>query len=762
MFSHWWRVVGTISALRDATGVFAHPTLDEPQRSLIHLHQVILTELSAAHTVEQAAQQIKFCAKRVFNAEHVAVYVTNGNADSVLYMEACTDKIMMPSPEFMDAEGHTIDLAQLGHKAGLIGDAVRRGVTRLAESLERETSVYNPNLEAHGLQAHSMLVCPMDSPLSGRGYRFVLGAIQLINKQSTAMNNFVPGDKDLMDTFRVAAANCLHTAMMTERTIIMGKSMVRFQRLLRKTQDLDVLNLANKVDLRELASILNAELVVLWEAVDYETPGVEAPLVNETTSPSEQEGSQTTTEAQPPTAVAGDAEVTQGENGDAVVPSWEDMEKMMAEKQAAQEAAEKLRLDEVEKKKKEEEDAAKAAKAQEDEAYIRQLRPKAPVKGQGEFIRSQYVYGESSRVEVPASWSRVGFGKAWSVEHCYKGGAVLHIEDVEASGLYNAVTEPQPPPRQHGVNAAVLAPIITSSGKCYGVIQVLCKHNDFGHFSDEDKEYVNILAVELAALYSQREQKAEVIEQAAKLETLVRVSAGNEVWRDAMAGEVNTVIPRVVESVLATVLHFTRCEYSQMFLVDKISGQLLRITSHGTWDNAVTVTADQGLVRQCLNSLEPLHIPDVKAFTPSEGSQHFLPSVDCSRSSKCESLALAPMFITTERVVGAIMAVNKVSRDPILKESFTEWDQQVLSAVANQAGIAIEACQYMGDAEVTEKQAQAWSQIASNIHAYSERTWVGAAEKALDALEVCPVLVYNIMHTNPSRVISLEDSCRIY
>lgn len=124
-----------------------------------------------------------------------------------------------------------------------------------------------------------------------------------------------------------------------------------------------------------------------------------------------------------------------------------------------------------------------------------------------------------------------------------------------------------------------------------------------------------------------------------------------------------------------------------MFLVDKLSGHLLRITSHGNWDNAVTVTADQGLVSQCLKTLERLHIADVKGYTPPEGGQHFLPSIDCARSLKCDNLALAPMFITEARVVGAVMAVNKLNRDPILKESFSEWDQQVLNAVANQVGI---------------------------------------------------------------------------
>ena len=57
------------------------------------------------------------CAKRVFEAEHVAIYVTNGNADSKLYMEACTDRIVMPSKEDIGMDGFTLDLEKLGRKA---------------------------------------------------------------------------------------------------------------------------------------------------------------------------------------------------------------------------------------------------------------------------------------------------------------------------------------------------------------------------------------------------------------------------------------------------------------------------------------------------------------------------------------------------------------------------------------------------------------------------------------------------------------------
>ena len=54
MFAHWHKVVGTIAALRDATGIFAHHDVDESRKTLIMLQQVMLTELSAANTVEQA------------------------------------------------------------------------------------------------------------------------------------------------------------------------------------------------------------------------------------------------------------------------------------------------------------------------------------------------------------------------------------------------------------------------------------------------------------------------------------------------------------------------------------------------------------------------------------------------------------------------------------------------------------------------------------------------------------------------------------
>ena len=123
-----------------------------------------------------------------------------------------------------------------------------------------------------------------------------------------------------------------------------------------------------------------------------------------------------------------------------------------------------------------------------------------------------------------------------------------------------------------------------------------------------------------------------------------------------MEGEVNTVIPRVVESVLETVCKFLKRAKSIFvfyiyiyisLITNSLSGltqpltildastprcssstkyqtrytfmhdaclsciaeirafvllllQLLRITSQGTWDTAVTVVSDQGLVSECL------------------------------------------------------------------------------------------------------------------------------------------------------------------
>ena len=134
----------------------------------------------------------------------------------------------------------------------------------------------------------------------------------------------------------------------------------------------------------------------------------------------------------------------------------QDMEKALADKQAAAEApnipcdptlssstylgrkVEKQQQEELAaRQQREAEAAAKAAKAAEDAAFLRAVpkaprtscrggeptpsplppAPEAPVKGQGEFVRSRCVYGEHSRVEVPKDWSRVGFGERWSVEH---------------------------------------------------------------------------------------------------------------------------------------------------------------------------------------------------------------------------------------------------------------------------------------------------------------------------------------------------------
>jgi len=65
-------------------------------------------------------------------------------------------------------------------------------------------------------------------------------------------------------------------------------------------------------------------------------------------------------------------------------------------------------------------------------------------------------------------------------------------------------------------------------------------------------------------------------------------------------------------------------------------------------------------------------------------------------------------------------------------------------SIANQASIAIEACQYMGEAGIAEKQAQGWTNLASNIQEYSLRSWNGAAKQACIANEVEMCSIYLI------------------
>jgi len=99
--------------------------------------------------------------------------------------------------------------------------------------------------------------------------------------------------------------------------------------------------------------------------------------------------------------------------------------------------------------------------------------------------------------------------------------------------------------------------------------------------------------------------------------------------------------------------------------------------------------------------------------------------------------------------------VNKVKKDSQEAKVFNEWDEQILRTIANQTAIAIEASQSMASAEVSKKQAEAWETLAVHINAYADQSWCGAAEQAMDAMEVELCAIYTV--NQDKKVLQLSE-----
>jgi len=506
MWAHWVSVVGTCEKLRDATGVFDQQQVSYDKHALLQLHQEIFTHLSAASTVSDAAMQIRDCAKKVFDAGHVIIYVTHGNADCVLTLECGTSEIgTMPGED-----GYEINVQEMGHKAGLLGHAVSHGKVVLTEDLEahnHDGPMYNPNVEAHGIKAKSSLVSTLDSPLSNTAARrLVLGAIVLMNKKSSILQNFGPADATLMEGFRVAASACLHGAMVSEQLKVMAQNVRRFQMFLNDTQNLDPLN-PEKCNMQELVGVLNAELVVMWETAIYQDG---------------EDGEEELRDQMEEAAVFNQKglEAKAGEDAaENTPPSWDEMETLI---------------------KKRAEPKPIQRRGSVSAADMLRMRTEKKIPKNGEFQRVNHAHchvGARIGLNDNVLVKRMKFGKQWSVENAYISGTITHITDIEIDSNYSMQLDIDLPPREHGVNSLLLCPIIDSEGACYGVIQCIGKKDNFGYFEEHDMNYLQIVCSELAGLYNRREAKRVEIETRAKLETLVKCSQGDEVWRNAMEGD---------------------------------------------------------------------------------------------------------------------------------------------------------------------------------------------------------------------------------
>lgn len=124
-----------------------------------------------------------------------------------------------------------------------------------------------------------------------------------------------------------------------------------------------------------------------------------------------------------------------------------------------------------------------------------------------------------------------------------------------------------------------------------------------------------------------------------------------------------------------TILEADRCT---IFILDKTKKILWSKVAHGT-PNIITIPQDKGIAGECVKKRKIVNVKD--AYKDSR----FNPEVDKATGYKTRSILTAPLTNLHGEVLGVFQVLNKKRA-----KSFEKEDEEILTMLAGQAGVAIE------------------------------------------------------------------------
>jgi signal transduction histidine kinase len=140
-------------------------------------------------------------------------------------------------------------------------------------------------------------------------------------------------------------------------------------------------------------------------------------------------------------------------------------------------------------------------------------------------------------------------------------------------------------------------------------------------------------------------------------------------------------LPNLLTQVLDNAVEIINCEAGTLFLVDEDSGELIfEVVTGPVADELIgqRLAPGTGHVGQAVNTAQPAIVNQVNR------TAEWSSNPDQSTGFQTRDLLLAPMVVK-ENVIGVIEVINRRDGAP-----FTEDDQDLLTAFAGQAGIAVE------------------------------------------------------------------------
>jgi HD-GYP domain-containing protein (c-di-GMP phosphodiesterase class II) len=132
---------------------------------------------------------------------------------------------------------------------------------------------------------------------------------------------------------------------------------------------------------------------------------------------------------------------------------------------------------------------------------------------------------------------------------------------------------------------------------------------------------------------------------------------------------------KLIVQAAARVVDADRCS---LFLVDRAKGELWSKVAQGVGMREIRFPIGKGIAGSVAETNTPINIPE------AYDDERFNPDVDKETGYRTKSILCVPMRSLEGEVVGVLQALNKM-----LGDSFTEEDEELLSALGGQAAVAV-------------------------------------------------------------------------
>lgn len=228
---------------------------------------------------------------------------------------------------------------------------------------------------------------------------------------------------------------------------------------------------------------------------------------------------------------------------------------------------------------------------------------------------------------------------------------------------------------------AFLSVPVISKNQVIGVINI--QHRCERQHSENEVALVSMIAqqvggaIENARLYAQAEKRAKQIETIAEVSRTISSNGYTKATLDLIA--------RLIAEVLGSAI-------CSIVLVDCEKGELVIKAEHSAGPDyglCSRLKTDQDLIGRVVKERRPLILPDVTAEPDCSYSQ-------TARAYELRSFIAVPMTLE-DRVVGVISSYGHEERN------LTEDEIRMLSAVANQAAIALENLRLRSEARAVRE-----------------------------------------------------------